>query len=101
MKPFWSKIASWAVHRKKKYATRSPTPYEMAKEIKALQVYFWGGLKDFVFIVAGIFCAGFGLKGFLLPNNFIDGGTTGISLIVSELTSFSFPIILVLINIPF
>ena len=59
------------------------------------------GVKDTLFIIAGIFSAGFGLKSFLLPNNFIDGGTTGISLIVSELAHFSFPVILVLINIPF
>jgi len=37
-------------------------------------------LKDTVFILIGIFSAGFGLKGFLIPNSFIDGGAMGISL---------------------
>ena len=49
----------------------------------------------------GIMSAGFGLKGFLLPNSFIDGGVTGISLILTELTSIPLSILLVLINIPF
>lgn len=49
----------------------------------------------------GILSAGFGLRGFLLPNMFIDGGVTGMSLIVSEVTSIPFSILLVGINLPF
>ena len=41
------------------------------------------------------------MRGFLLPNRFIDGGTTGISLLVTELTNVSLSILLVLINLPF
>lgn len=58
-------------------------------------------LRDCIFIAVGIVSAGFGLKGFLLPNSFIDGGVTGISLILTELTNISFPILLVAINVPF
>lgn len=58
-------------------------------------------LQDIALIVAGIFSAGFGLKGFLVPNHFIDGGATGISLLLTQLTPVSFPILLVLVNIPF
>lgn len=58
-------------------------------------------LRDCIFIALGIVSAGFGLKGFLLPNSFIDGGVTGISLILTELTNISFPILLVAINVPF
>jgi len=100
MKSLWSRIAARNVSSKA-HPHRRPTPYEMAKGFKTLQSSFRSGVKDIVFIISGIVSAGFGLKGFLLPNNFIDGGTTGISLIVSELSNFSFPIILVLINIPF
>ncbi|MFN8284078.1 MAG: YitT family protein [Chitinophagales bacterium] len=57
--------------------------------------------KDFLLIAAGIISAGFGLKGFLLPNNFIDGGATGISLLVSELSGIDISILIVAINIPF
>lgn len=58
-------------------------------------------MKDVFLITAGIFSAGIGLKGFLLPNSFIDGGVTGISLITNELTNVPFPILLVGINLPF
>lgn len=58
-------------------------------------------LRDSMFIGLGITSAGFGLKGFLLPNSFIDGGVTGISLILNELTHVPFPLLLVSINIPF
>ncbi|MDH3243887.1 MAG: YitT family protein [Saprospiraceae bacterium] len=58
-------------------------------------------LKDIIFISLGILAAGFGLKGFLLPNGFIDGGVTGISLLLRELTNYSLSILIVVINVPF
>lgn len=58
-------------------------------------------ITDFFLISLGIFSAGFGLKGFLLPNNFLDGGATGISLLASALSGISFPLLLVVVNIPF
>ena len=61
----------------------------------------WTLLKESIFISLGILSAGFGLKGFLLPNGFIDGGVTGISLLIKELTDYSLSILIVVINIPF
>ena len=58
-------------------------------------------VKDSFLIVLGAASAGFGLKGFLLPNNFIDGGVTGISLLTSFLTGTSLSILIIAINIPF
>nr|WP_298793543.1 YitT family protein [uncultured Allomuricauda sp.] len=58
-------------------------------------------IKDAFFIVSGIFAAAFGLESFLLPNSFIDGGVTGISLLVSEVTNTPLWIPIVLINLPF
>ncbi len=58
-------------------------------------------LKDAFLILLGVFSAAFGFKGFLLTNHFIDGGATGISLLISALTPIPFSILLVLINIPF
>lgn len=58
-------------------------------------------LKDGTFILLGILSAGFGLEGFLLPNNFIDGGVTGISLLTKVLTNYPLPVLIVIINIPF
>ena len=58
-------------------------------------------IKDTFFIVTGIFSAAFGLESFLLPNRFIDGGATGISLLVTELTSVPLWVLIILVNIPF
>ncbi len=58
-------------------------------------------LKDFILIVTGIFSAAFGFKGFLLTNHFIDGGATGISLLLSVLTKTPLYILIITINIPF
>ncbi len=58
-------------------------------------------LKGAILIIVGIFLASFGLKGFLLPNQFIDGGVTGISLLVNYTTSLSLPVLIFAINVPF
>lgn len=52
-------------------------------------------------IFLGVLLAAFGLKGFLVPNHFIDGGITGISLLTSQLTGVPVSVWLVLFNIPF
>ncbi|WP_139923527.1 YitT family protein [Hymenobacter sp. DG01] len=52
-------------------------------------------------LLVGVFCAALGLKAFLLPNGFIDGGVTGISLLVSQVTGISLSALIVIINIPF
>jgi len=56
---------------------------------------------DFFLIIVGVLSAGFGLRGFLLQNDFLDGGATGISLMIAELTGFNFSLILLFINLPF
>ncbi len=58
-------------------------------------------VKDFVFITLGIASAGFGLESFLLPNDFLDGGVVGISLLANVLTGVKLPILLIIINAPF
>src|SRR3989344_2168365 len=58
-------------------------------------------IKEFFFIILGILIAGFGLKSFLIPNGFIDGGITGISLLISFLTPISVSILIFVLNIPF
>ncbi len=57
--------------------------------------------KNFFLIAAGITCATIGLKGFLLPNSFLDGGVTGISLLTHLLSGISISLLLVVINLPF
>lgn len=57
--------------------------------------------RDFLLVAAGITSACFGLKSFLMPNDFIDGGVTGISLLVSRLTGLKLSYLIVAINVPF
>lgn len=52
-------------------------------------------------LIVGVLSAGFGLKGFLLPNSFIDGGVMGISLLITELTHFPLSLLVFVINLPF
>jgi uncharacterized membrane-anchored protein YitT (DUF2179 family) len=58
-------------------------------------------LLNFVLIVLGILSAGMGLHGFLLSSNFIDGGVTGVSMLLAKTTGLSLSIWLPLINLPF
>lgn len=57
--------------------------------------------RDVAAIVLGALSAGFGLKGFLLPNDFVDGGATGISLLINTTSDISLSILLILVNVPF
>lgn len=58
-------------------------------------------IKDALLMTTGILCASFGFKGFLMNNNFIDGGATGISLLISNTTEMPLSILLILVNAPF
>jgi uncharacterized membrane-anchored protein YitT (DUF2179 family) len=52
-------------------------------------------------VILGALAAGLGLKGFLLPAGFIDGGVTGISLLVSRLTHSPLSLLIIVFNVPF
>jgi uncharacterized membrane-anchored protein YitT (DUF2179 family) len=58
-------------------------------------------LLNAVLIVAGIFSAAMGIRGFLLSSHFIDGGVTGLSMLGSQVTSIPLPVLLPAINLPF
>ncbi len=58
-------------------------------------------LSDLILIVVGVFIAGFALNGFLVPNNFFDGGVTGISLLISEIFKQNLAVVIILANLPF
>ncbi|GAB3567030.1 YitT family protein [Spirosoma luteolum] len=58
-------------------------------------------IKDIILIVAGVLSAGMGLKGFLLSSHFIDGGVTGVSMLIANLSGIPLAILLLVINLPF
>lgn len=101
MGPFLTKLIVKAVLRHKPNADGKYSHYEIAKGFRELRLLFFRALKDFLLIAIGIFSAAFGFKGFLLTNHFIDGGATGISLLISAITGTPLYILIIIVNIPF
>ena len=58
-------------------------------------------IRNAALIVVGIFSAGMGLKGFLLAGNLIDGGVTGVSMLLDKVTALPLAVWLPLVNLPF
>ena len=59
-------------------------------------------LRDIMLVLMGVVSAGFGLKGFLIPNGFIDGGVMGISLLTdSQQDLIPLSVLIIVFNIPF
>ncbi len=94
------------VQRAKKRLKDKEVPHKIRKrqlvrEIRSGQVELVHAAKEILFIAIGVGAAGFGLKGFLLPNQFIDGGATGVSLLIQVKSNISLGILLVIVNLPF
>lgn len=62
-----------------------------------LKLLFFEGIQ----ITIGIILASIGLKAFLLPNGFLDGGVTGIAILISELFNINISLLLFAVSIPF
>ncbi|HRG81598.1 MAG TPA: YitT family protein, partial [Chitinophagaceae bacterium] len=77
------------------------SPYQKAKKYRAARLTLKGYIRDFFLISIAVFSAAFGLKGFLLTNQFIDGGATGVSLLISALSDIPLYVLIICINIPF
>lgn len=58
-------------------------------------------LSEYGQIALGIVLASIGLKAFLLPNGFLDGGVTGIALLLNAIVDINISILLIVFSIPF
>ena len=58
-------------------------------------------ISNALLIAFGILSAAFGLKGFLLSSHFIDGGVTGISMLLADTTGLPISVLIFFINVPF
>ncbi|MEO0065774.1 MAG: hypothetical protein RI983_1100 [Bacteroidota bacterium] len=87
--------------RKNKSKDDVYSAYQIAKGLRIFRVTIFAGLKDALLICLGVLSAALGLKGFLLTNHFIDGGATGISLLISALSGVPVGLLILLVNIPF
>lgn len=103
MNPFISKLLVIIARQriKEKQSSKPVSKKQIVPLVRNLQVELTHAVKEYFFIIIGVFSAGFGLKGFLLPNQFIDGGATGISLLLENVTSVDLSFLLILVNLPF
>ena len=58
-------------------------------------------IREAIFIILGVISASIGLKGLLLPNQFLDGGAMGVSLLTQFLTGINLSLLILLVNAPF
>ncbi|MDR1169141.1 MAG: YitT family protein [Heliobacteriaceae bacterium] len=58
-------------------------------------------LNKIFFLTLGALIAAFAVECFLFPNNVIDGGIIGISMIISYLSKWNLGVLVVLLNMPF
>ncbi|MBX2950858.1 MAG: YitT family protein [Leadbetterella sp.] len=58
-------------------------------------------VSDIIFLILSVLSASFALKSFLVPNHFLDGGVTGISILLYEIYGWDLGLVLILLNIPF
>src|ERR1051326_9366024 len=101
MNQFWTQIIIQTTLRHKNSEKKNYSAYELAKGMQEFKRNVNRHIIDLFLITLGIFSAAFGFKGFLLTNHFIDGGATGISLLISALTSVPLYVLLICVNIPF
>lgn len=84
----------------------NPHQHELSEFVKAkafrnMKIMAFENAKDLLLVILGVLSAGFGLKSFLLPNGFVDGGAMGIALILAKVTSIQLSFLIVLVNLPF
>ena len=64
-------------------------------------IELWKICRKLMGLTVGAMIYSAGLNLFLIPNHVIDGGVTGISLLVQELTGVPFSVLIILLNLPF
>jgi len=104
MNNFWKTIIVNNFFRQKRNIggiTKQFSDYEIAKGFRQLKTMAKRGAVNAFLIGIGVVIAGFGLKSFLLPNEFIDGGAVGISLLVEYISGWPLSVLLIVVNIPF
>ena len=57
--------------------------------------------KNIVLNLVGVAFITLALKGFMIPNKFLDGGIIGISILMHEITHLPFGILVLSLNLPF
>lgn len=75
----------------------------MAKKYKSDRIdwkHVWS-IKNLLHIIAGVLLAVLAMKGFMIPNRFLDGGVTGISILLHEMFHINISILVIVLNLIF
>ncbi|MFM6926035.1 MAG: YitT family protein [Ferruginibacter sp.] len=75
----------------------------MAKKYKSDHIDWkqvWN-IKSLLYIMIGTGLAVLAMKGFMIPNRFLDGGVTGISILLHEIFHFNISILVIMLNLVF
>ncbi len=67
----------------------------------SLRTMFFRILKKFFFLTIGPLIAAYALECFLVPNNIIDGGIIGVSIILAHITKYNLGLLIFVLNLPF
>ena len=81
--------------------SRTIESIQRRRSAKRLRKQIGHQIRDALLMLLGVISAGFGLRGFLIPNGLIDGGVMGISLLTNRETSISLSILIIAFNLPF
>ena len=76
---------------KRKIINQKKTPFEIFRE-----TFF-----RFLILTIGAFIVAFALECFMLPNNIIDGGVIGVSMMLSYITKINLGVLIFCLNLPF
>lgn len=75
----------------------------MAKKYKSDRIdwkHVWS-IKNLLHIIAGVLLAVLAMKGFMIPNRFLDGGVIGISILLHEMFHINISILVIVLNLIF
>lgn len=78
--------------------------YKLNKTVSKTRAIDWKAifsLSSILYTVTGVFSALVALQGFMIPNHFLDGGVTGISILLEEVFHIPFSVSLIIFNLPF
>ena len=101
MNSFFKNIILKLIIRDDTIDRNNVSDYIFAKAYKKFKITVKHNIKDVFLVLLGILSATFGFKAFLLTNHFIDGGATGISLLVASLTKIPLYVLIIGVNLPF
>jgi uncharacterized membrane-anchored protein YitT (DUF2179 family) len=93
-------FSDWMVQRIRRRGGRLSS-YRLAKAVYLWRLTFIERLRSVLWIGVGVISAAFGLESFLLPSGFMDGGVTGISLLLARVSGWSLAALIVALNLPF